>query len=134
KDWWQSPRRYVEMGHPNASGGYYTQDEARELVAYAAKKGITVVPEIEMPGHSEEVLAVFPQLSCTGKPYQHAEFCIGNEETFTFLNNVLTEVMAIFPSKYIHIGGDEADKSSWKACPKCQALMKKEGLKDIDEL
>lgn len=134
KDWWQNGRRYLNEGDPNASGGYYTQNEARELVAYAARKGITVIPEIEMPGHSEEVLAMYPELSCSGQPYQQAEFCIGNEETFTFLTNVLSEVIDIFPSEYIHIGGDEASKESWKTCPKCQALMEKEGLKTVDEL
>ncbi|GGC32004.1 beta-N-acetylhexosaminidase [Parapedobacter defluvii] len=134
KDWWQNGRRYLNEGDPNASGGYYTQNEARELVAYAARKGITVIPEIEMPGHSDEVLAVYPELSCSGQAYQHAEFCIGNEESFTFLTNVLNEVADVFPSEYIHIGGDEAGKESWKTCPKCQALMEKEGLKTVDEL
>ncbi|CAH0164987.1 family 20 glycosylhydrolase [Chryseobacterium sp. Bi04] len=134
KDWWNNGRQYVEQGTPNASGGYYTQDQARELVAYAARKGITVIPEIEMPAHSDEVLALFPQLSCTGQPYTQGEFCIGNEETFIFLKNVLDEVIAIFPSPYIHIGGDEASKEHWKTCPKDQALMKKEGLKNEEEL
>ncbi|MGJ1269198.1 glycoside hydrolase family 20 protein [Sphingobacterium spiritivorum] len=134
KEWWNNGRQYVEQGTPNASGGYYTQDQARELVAYAARKGITIIPEIEMPGHSEEVLAVFPQLSCSGKAYTQGEFCIGNEETFTFLKNVLDEVIQIFPSTYIHIGGDEAAKEHWKNCPKDQALMKKEGLKNEEEL
>lgn len=133
-DWWQNGRRYLEAGHPNASGGYYTQDEARELVAYAARKDITIIPEIEFPGHSDAVLAVHPELSCSGRPYRHAEFCIGNEETFTFFTNVLNEVIAVFPSEYIHIGGDEANKEAWKTCPKCKALMEKEGLKDVDEL
>lgn len=134
KDWWHNGRRYLEAGHSNASGGYYTQDEARELVAYAARKGITVIPEIEMPGHSEEVLAVYPHLSCTGKPYKHAEFCIGNEETFTFLTDVLDEVIAVFPSEYIHIGGDEVNTEAWQACSKCQALMEKEGMESVKEL
>lgn len=134
KDWWNNGQRYLEEGHPNASGGYYTQDEARELVAYAARKGITVIPEIEMPAHSEAVLAVYPHLSCTGEPHKHGDYCIGNEQTFAFLTDVLTEVVAIFPSEYIHIGGDEANKSSWETCPKCQATMEKEGLKNVDEL
>ncbi|SFB78218.1 hexosaminidase [Parapedobacter composti] len=134
KDWNQYGRRYLQAGHPNASGGYYTQEEARELVAYAARKGVTVIPEIEMPGHSDAVLAVYPQLSCTGQPYRHAEFCVGNEETFAFLTHVLDEVLDIFPSEYIHIGGDEVNKAAWAACPKCKALMEKEGLKDVDEL
>src|SRR5690606_7383801 len=83
-DWQRNGRRYLEMGAPNASGGYYTQGEARQLVVYAARRGITVIPEIEMPGNAEEVLAVYPELSCTGEPYRHDAFCIGNEATFTF--------------------------------------------------
>jgi len=124
KDWWTKGRRYSEMGRPNAAGGFYTQEEARELIAYAAKKGVTIIPEIEMPGHSEEVLAHYPQLSCSGIPYKNAEFCLGNEETFNFLTDVLTEVLEIFPSTYIHIGGDEADKTAWKSCEKCQKIIK----------
>lgn len=134
KEWWNSPRHYVEEGSKGAFGGYYTQDQARELIAYAAKKNITVIPEIEMPGHSEEVMAIYPHLSCTGKPYTSSEFCIGNEETFTFLENVLSEVIDIFPSEYIHIGGDEASREHWKECPKCQARIQNEGLANEDEL
>lgn len=134
KDWWSSGRRYLEMGDPNASGGYYTQEEARDLVAYAANKGITVIPEIEMPGHSEEVLATFPQLSCSGEAYKHAEFCIGNEDTFSFITNVLEEVLAIFPSTYVHIGGDEANKTAWKDCPKCQQRIKSNNLQNVEGL
>ena len=106
----------------------------KEVVAYAKSRYITVIPEIEMPGHSEEVLAVYPELSCSGKSYVDSDFCIGNDSTFTFLENVLKEVMELFPSQYIHIGGDEASKKSWKNCPKCQARIKNENLKDIDEL
>lgn len=134
KDWWNNGRQYVDAGTPNASGGFYTQDQARELVAYAAQRGINVIPEVEMPGHSEEVLAIYPELSCSGKPYTQSEFCVGNEKTYEFLKNVLDEVIAIFPSPYIHIGGDEADKKHWKTCPKCQALKAKEGLKSEEEL
>ena len=134
KDWWNADRQYVSEGTPGAYGGYYTQEEARELVAYAADRFITVIPEIEMPGHSEEVLAVYPQLSCTGKPYTSSEFCIGNPETYTFLENVLSEVIEIFSSEYIHIGGDEASREHWKKCPKCQALMKKEGFTEEAQL
>jgi len=134
KDWWQNGRQYTEQGSPNASGGFYMQKEAKELVKYAADRGINIIPEIEMPGHSEEVLAVYPELSCSGKPYTQSEFCIGNPKTFEFLQNVIDEVLEIFPSKYIHIGGDEADKKHWASCPKDQALMKKEGLKSVDEL
>lgn len=108
--------------------------EARELVRYAAERHITVIPEIEMPGHSEEVLAVYPHLSCTGKPYTSSEFCIGNEQTFEFLENALTEIIDIFPSEYIHVGGDEASREHWEKCSKCQARMKAEGLKSEAEL
>lgn len=134
KEWWGSPRHYMEEGSSNAYGGYYTQEQARDVVKYAAQRGITVIPEIEMPGHSDEVIAVYPNFSCSGEPYKSGEFCIGNEDTFKFLESVLTEVIDIFPSKYIHIGGDEANKAHWKTCPKCQALMKKEGMKSEDEL
>ncbi|MFC3200047.1 family 20 glycosylhydrolase [Parapedobacter deserti] len=134
QDWWQNGRRYLDEGHPNASGGYYTQEEARDLVTYAARKGITIIPEIEMLGNSGEVLAVYPQLSCTGTPYRHPTFCVGNEESFTFVRNVLQEIIPIFPSEYIHIGGEAVDKEAWNTCPKCKALMEKEGLEDVEEL
>lgn len=136
KEWWATnPRKYVDINSgETAYGGFYTQKEARDIVKYASDRHITVIPEIEMPGHSEEVLAVYPQLSCVGEPYKQSEFCIGNEQTFVFLQNVLKEVMMIFPSEYIHIGGDEADKSHWAKCPKCQARMQKENLQDVDEL
>lgn len=134
KDWWTNGRQYLNAGEPNASGGFYTQQEAREIVEYAAARGINVIPEIEMPAHSEEVLAVYPELSCTGEPYTQSEFCIGNPKTFEFLENVLDEVLEIFPSEYIHIGGDEADKSHWEKHDLDQELMKREGLKSVDEL
>ena len=132
-EWSDKERQYCEKS-PNAYGGYYTQEDVKEIVAYASSKYITVIPEIEIPGHSEEVLAVFPQLSCTGKAYVNSDFCIGNPETFIFLEDVLTEIMALFPSEYIHIGGDEAEKKGWKSCSKCADLMEKKGLKDVDEL
>ena len=134
KEWWNGDRKYVEEGSESAEGGYFTQDQCREIVEYAKKHYITVIPEIEMPSHSEEVLTAYPELSCTHVPYKQADFCVGNEKTFEFLENVLLEVMEIFPSEYIHVGGDEASKQSWKTCPLCQARMKKEGLKDVDEL
>jgi len=124
-------------------GGYYTQDEIREVVEYAKKRFVTIIPEIEMPAHSVEVLAAYPQLSCTGGPFTVPPgtywpnsdiLCAGNDSTFTFLEDVLTEVISLFPSKYIHIGGDEAEKVRWKECPKCQARIKAEGLKDEKEL
>lgn len=132
--WWKGDRRYMTRDSANAYGGFYTQDEIREVVAYAASKYVTVIPEIEMPGHSEEVLAVYPQLGCTGKPYRNGEFCIGNEQAFEFVENVLAEVLELFPSEYIHVGGDEAAKAAWKKCPKCQKRIKDEGLKNEKEL
>lgn len=134
KKWWNGDRKYLRFDEPGASGGYYTQDDIREIVAYARQHFITVIPEIEMPAHSEEVLAAYPQLSCAGEPYKNADFCVGNEETFTFLENVLTEVLELFPSEYIHIGGDEAGMAAWKTCPKCQKRMKDEHLSHVDEL
>lgn len=127
KEWSREGAQYVEEGAPNAYGGYYTQDELRDLVRYASERGITIVPEIEMPGHSAEVLAAYPELSCTHEPYKQMDFCPGNVGTYDFLENVLKEVMDIFPSKYIHVGGDEADKASWPTCPLCQKKMKELG-------
>ncbi len=122
--------------------GFYSQAEAREIVAYAASKYITVIPEIEMPGHSVAVLAAYPSLACTAGPFEVLThwgvsddiLCSGNDSVFTFLQDVLTEIMDIFPSTYIHIGGDEAPKVRWEKCPKCQARIKAEGLKDESEL
>ena len=133
-DWWVGGRTFCEQDDPRAVGGYYTQDDIREVVAYAAERHITIIPEIEMPGHYEEVLATYPELSCSGKPYVNADFCIGTEKTFEFLENVLLEVIDLFPSEYIHIGGDEASKSSWNTCPRCQKRMADEHLNSVDEL
>ena len=123
-------------------GGFYTQNEIKEVVRYAEERFVTVVPEIEMPGHSVAALSAYPNLSCTGGPFEVRTlwgideniYCAGNEETFVFLENVLTEVLELFPSKYIHIGGDEAPKAKWKDCNKCQLRIKTEGLKDEHEL
>ena len=134
KKWWNGGRKYLRFDEPGASGSYYTQDDMKEIIAYAQQHYITIIPEIEMPAHSEEVLAAYPQLSCSGEPYKNADFCVGNEETFTFLENVLTEVMELFPSEYIHVGGDEAGKAAWKTCPKCQKRMQDEHLSNVDEL
>lgn len=134
KDWWENGRQYLNEGEPNASGGFYTQEEARDLVLYALKKGITIIPEIQFPTHSEEVLAVYPELSCAEEPYVQGEFCIGNAKTFDFMQNVLDEVVQIFLSPYIHIGGKEADRSNWEHCNKCQALIKEKGIENINEL
>lgn len=131
-----------KQGDGQPYGGFYTQDEAREIVAYAAERGITVVPEIELPGHAVAALTACPRLGCRGAGYEVrtswgiAEdiYCAGNDEVFTFLGDVLEETLAIFPSEYIHIGGDEAPKERWRNCRKCQARIKAEGLADEDEL
>jgi hexosaminidase len=124
-------------------GGYYSQDDIREIVAFAKSRFVTVVPEIEMPGHCLAALAAYPQYSCTGGPFTVppggapsalSVYCAGNDETFAFLEDVLTEVLDLFPGEYIHIGGDEVDKTTWKSCPKCQARIAAEGLKNEEEL
>lgn len=134
--WWeQGDREFALPGASGAYGGYYTQEDVREVVAYAQARGVEVIPEIEMPSHSHEVLYAYPQLSCTGAPDRwERDLCLGNPDTYTFIYSVLDEVIALFPSLQIHIGGDEADKEGWKSCPKCQRLMKEEGLKDVDQL
>lgn len=122
-------------------GGYYTQEEIKEVIEYASKRHITIIPEIEMPGHSLALLAAYPEYSCTGGNFEVARewgvfediVCL-KEETFKFLEDILSEVMELFPSYHIHIGGDEAPKDRWKKCLYCQDLMKKEGLKDENEL
>lgn len=129
-DWWRSERHYSHQGAEGAYGGYYTADDVREVLEYARLRHITVIPEIEMPGHSEEVTAFYPELSCAGVPYSCGELCIGNEATFEFLENVLDYVMELFPSEYIHIGGDEAEHGAWKKCEKCQARIEELGLGD----
>ncbi|HEY1872041.1 MAG TPA: beta-N-acetylhexosaminidase, partial [Chitinophagaceae bacterium] len=151
--------RYPGMGNDETHyGGYYTQDEIKDVVAYAAKRFITVVPEIEMPGHSSAAIAAYPYLSCfpnestkhpqqcawsgdsTGKQVQQTwgvfpdVFCAGKDSTFKFLEDVLDEVMALFPSKYIHVGGDESPKANWKRCTLCQQRIKDEHLKNEEEL
>lgn len=139
---WDYGQYPVKEGKP-VYGGFYTQEEIRDVVQYAANRGITVVPEIEMPGHSWAVLYVFPELSCSGTPFFKPDdvpfeftdpYCAGNEATFTFLENVLDEVMNLFPSPYIHIGGDEAKKTPWESCEKCRRRMKEEGLENTEEL
>ena len=137
------------IGHAPGKGddstehcGYYTQDQIKEVVKYAADRYITIIPEIEMPGHASAALTAYPSLGCTGGPYhvQHQfgvfkeVFCAGNDSVFSFLQDVLDEVTALFPAKYIHIGGDECPKDSWKTCPKCQQRMKTLGLKNEEEL
>lgn len=141
---WRKATRDSEQPRDSAGryGGFYTQRDVREIVMYAQSRGVIVVPEIEMPGHCGAALAAYPQLSCTGGPFEvcttwgvHEDvYCAGNEETFAFLEGVLGEVAALFPGAYIHIGGDECPKTRWKACAKCQARIKAEGLADEHEL
>ncbi len=133
-------RKGTHNGIPH--GGFYTQDEIREIVAYAVQRNITIIPEIEIPGHSMAALAAYSELSCAGGEFDMPTrfgifkdiYCAGKESTFEFLQNVLDEVMALFPSNIIHIGGDEAPKSRWKKCPDCQRRIQSEGLKDEHEL
>ena len=124
------------------SGGYYTQRQIRDVVAYAAERFITVIPEIEMPGHASAALAAYPWLGCAGEGYMVRTrwgvfpevYCAGKDSTFEFMENVLAEVCELFPSEYIHIGGEEADKASWATCPRCRTRMRQEGLEDVDGL
>ncbi|MBL7471240.1 glycoside hydrolase family 20 protein [Robertkochia sediminum] len=125
-------------------GGYYTQEQIREIVAYAAERNITIVPEIEMPGHIASAIAAYPELSCsqipqlplTGGNYTNmsSNYCAGNDAVFDFLEDVLREVVDLFPSEYIHVGGDEVNKEAWKHCDRCQRRIKDEKLKDEHEL
>ncbi|MDG1477230.1 MAG: family 20 glycosylhydrolase, partial [Vicingaceae bacterium] len=123
-------------------GGFYTKEEIKEIVAYAQERHITVIPEIELPGHSQAAIAAYPHLSCTGEQVDVANdwgvfkeiYCAGNDSVFIFLEDVLTEVMELFPSEYIHIGGDEAPKFRWEHCPKCQKRVKDENLKNEHDL
>ncbi len=146
-----STRKETVIGHPKDTGnkfdrkpysGYYSQEDIKEIIAYATERHITIVPEIEMPGHSVAALAAYPQYSCTGGPFEpmtiwgvsNEVFCAGNDSTFSFIENILSEVCALFPGKYIHIGGDECPKDRWKTCAKCQARIKKEKLANEAEL
>ena len=130
----------VYDGHPHS--GFYTQEQARELVAYAAARQITVIPEIEMPGHAEAALASYPYLGCRQTGYETLPvwgvnpevFCMGRETTFKFFEDVLDEICDIFPCEYIHIGGDECPRDRWKECPDCQRRMKEEGLTEVGQL
>jgi len=123
-------------------GGYYTQDEIKELVAYAGERYVEVIPEIDLPGHTTAIVSAFPELSCSGEPVDvpctwgifPRILCGGNEKVYSFLEELLGEVCALFPSRWFHIGGDEAPKSEWEKCPKCQAEMEKHGLQNEEEL
>lgn len=133
-------RGFVSDGIPY--GGFYSQNQVRDIVAYAAQRHIEVVPEIEMPGHCTAALAAYPEYSCAGLPLEVGQrwggypdiFCAGQDKTFEFLKDILEEVMDLFPSRYIHVGGDEVPKDRWLRCPKCRARMELEGFKDVDQL
>ncbi len=139
-----SERPQAQPGEMATYGGYYTQQQVKEIVEYAAARNVTVVPEIEMPGHVASAIAAYPHLSCTQKPQlpltggnynnMSSNYCAGNDSVFNFLQDVLVEVMALFPSNYIHIGGDEVDKTPWKNCSRCQQRIKQLNLKNEEEL
>jgi hexosaminidase len=123
-------------------GGYYSQEDIKEVIKYAASRFVNVVPEIEMPGHSTAAISCYPEISCTGGPFEvgtlwgiyYDVYCAGNDKTFQFLQDVIDEITELFPGKYIHVGGDEVPKDRWSHCPKCQARIKQENLKDENEL
>ena len=139
-------RRNPEPGEPTPIGGFYTQEDVKEMVAYAAERQIEIIPEIDMPAHSNAALAAYPELTCPivksyigvipglGGGNSGVIYCAGKDSAFTFLQNVLDEVMALFPSRYIHLGGDEAQKGYWEKCPLCQARMKNEHLDNEEDL
>ena len=129
---------FTNAEDPDAYGGFYTKDDIREIVAYAAERHIDIIPEIEMPGHSMEVNRAYPEIACVGpdgrpRPFSW-DLCVGNDGTFEFLETVLEEVIELFPYKYIHIGGDEAVKKDWEVCVNCQKRMQEEGMKHKNEL
>ena len=123
-------------------GGFYTQEEIKEIVAYAKERYITIIPEIDLPGHMLAALATYPELGCTGGPYEVGTrwgiyddvLCAGNENIYSFIEDVLLEVFKLFPGEYVHIGGDECPKTRWKSCPKCQSKIKELKLKNEHEL
>lgn len=136
-------RESQKPGEKATYGGYYTHEEIKEIIEYARQRFITIVPEIEMPGHAIAAFAAYPQYSCSGGPFTVVTggywpivdvYCAGNDSTFIFLENILSEVIDLFPGKYIHIGGDEVHKANWEKCPKCQKRIEDEGLKDEKEL
>jgi hexosaminidase len=145
-------RKESRVGHERKSGpedfdgrphgGFYSKAQLKEIVAYAAARGITIVPEIEMPGHATAVLAAYPEFSCTGGQFEVSPkwgifddvFCAGNDDVLRFMENVLDEVLEIFPSQFIHVGGDECHKTRWKSCPRCQKRIQEQNLANEDEL
>ena len=141
KHWNSRPKQ--EPGEKTTYGGFYTQQDIREMVAYAQSRFVNIIPEIEMPAHVTAALAAYPQFSCKGGPFTVPPggvwpitdiYCAGNDSTFLFIQDILSEVIDLFPSKYVHIGGDEATKTEWEKCPTCQRRIKAEGLKNVGEL
>ena len=136
------PTASSAYGPDGRYGGFYTQAEIREIIAYAQCRHITIIPEIDLPGHASAALAAYPQFSCSGGPYttdmseavSSGVFCPGNEESFVFVDKMLEEVMDLFPGPFIHVGGDEVCRYNWRNCPRCQARMAREGLKSEHEL
>lgn len=137
-EWEAKGYPFTNAQDPEAYGGFYTKDDIREIVAYAAERHIDIIPEIEMPGHSMEVNRAYPEIACVGEDGKPRPFswdlCVGNEGTFTFLETVLEEVIELFPYKYIHIGGDEAVKKDWEVCVNCRRRMQEEGMNHKNEL
>lgn len=141
-----SDRRNPSPDEPTPIGGYYTQEDMKEIIAHAQKRCVEIIPEIDIPAHSNAALAAYPHLACPtvdkfigvlpglGGANADIIYCAGNEEVFSFLQGIIDEVAELFPSKYIHLGGDEAWKTHWKKCPKCQARMKEEGITHVEEL
>ncbi len=127
--WRLEVRKHPQLASPQS----YSQDDVREIVAFAAARGITVVPEIEMPGHSAAILKAMPELRCDPSAGANV-YCAGNDRTFAVIEDILSETFALFPSEFVHIGGDEADKTSWTRCPKCRERMRREGLAGVEEL
>ena len=137
EEWRKSGYQYSEEGSSSASGGYLTKADVKEIVGYAAERHIDIIPEIELPGHSGEVLAAYPELACltgNGERRISSDLCPGKDKTFEMFETILDEVLEMFPYEYIHIGGDEASKRGWKECPDCCRRMETEHLKDVDEL
>lgn len=130
----EDERGFAHKQDPNAYGGYYTQEDVKEIVRYASDRHIEIIPEIEMPGHSEEVTFAYPELSCSKKNNSHEDLCPSDERTYVFMTNVLKEVFKLFPSKYIHIGGDEAMRSTWETCERCQKKMRELQLTSTSQL
>lgn len=134
KQWWREGGKFVSVDEEKKFGGFYTKSDIKEIIDFASKRNITIIPEIEFPGHSREVFAAYPELCCSKEPYLQNTFCVGNDLTYVFMEKVLNEIMDLFPSPYIHIGGDETNTYYWESCPLCKSLMKKEGFDNVHSL